>query len=129
MIRLTSAAQARELKGRIPELVIRRMEQFEGCDGLFDPARHGHLIFIGEAEDITTLPEISETGLLGILDPECPGYEFLEATQEDGQTVWEMTVPIDDERTIAVFFVESPSLDRRLAQHLDWLTGRGESPP
>lgn len=126
MIRLTSAAQARELRGQIPELVIRRMEQFEGNDGNYSPEKHGHLVVIGEAEDITTLPEISETGLLAILDPECPGYEFLEAFQEDGQTVWEMAVQIDDERTIAVFFVETPALDRRLAQYLDQLTGQGE---
>lgn len=126
MIRLTSAAQARELKGQIPDLVIQRMEQFDGNDGHYDPERHGHLVFIGESEDITTLGEISDSGLLAILDPECPGYEFLEAVQENGQTVWEMAVQIDDERTIAVFFVESPALDRRLAQYLDQLTGQGE---
>lgn len=129
MIRLTSAAQARALRGKIPDLVIQRMEQFEGSDGLYDPERHGHLVFIGEAEDITTLPEISETGLLAILDPECPGYEFLEPSQEDGQRVWEMAVQIDEERTIAVFFVESPALDRRLAQYLDQITGQREESP
>lgn len=124
MIRLTSTAQARELKGQIPNLVIQRMEQFEGTDGSYDPEKHGHLIVIGDSEDITTLPEISDTGLLAILDPECPGYEYLESFQEDGKTVWEMVVTIDDERTIAVFFTESPALDRRLAEFLDHLNRR-----
>ncbi len=126
MIRLTSAQQARDLRGQIPELVIRRMEQFEGSDGNYDPDIHGHLVYLGAGEDITTLREISDTGLLDILDPECPGYEFLEAFEEDGQTVWEMAVAIDDERTVAVFFVESPELDQRLTDYLDQLTNNNE---
>lgn len=126
MIRLTSAQQARDLRGQIPELVIRRMEQFEGSDGNYDPNVHGHLVYLGAGEDITTLREISDTGLLAILDPECPGYEFLEAHEEDGQTVWEMAFAIDNERTIAVFFVESSELDQRLADYIDHLTGDSE---
>ena len=124
MIRLTSADQARALAGQIPALVIERMAQFEGSDGAYDPERHGHIVVIGEEEDISTLAEISDSGLLALLDPECPGYEFLEAYREDGKTVWEMAVALDDERTIAVFFTESPGLDRRLADYLDRLASR-----
>lgn len=36
MIRLQSFAQALALRGRIPELAIERMRQFEGEDGLYD---------------------------------------------------------------------------------------------
>ncbi len=122
MIRLTSARQARELAGQIPALVIRRMEQFEGSDGQYDPERHGHIVVIGEQDDISMLHEISDTGLLDILDPENPGYEFLETFEEDGKTVWELAVALDNERTVAVFFTESPGLDERLTEYLDHLT-------
>lgn len=124
MIRLTSAAQARELRGQIPALVVQRMEQFEGSDGLYDPERHGFIVVLGPEDDITTLAEISDTGLLGILDPENPGYEFLDAIKEGEETVYEMAVALDEERTIAVFFVDSPALDRRLAAYLDRLNHR-----
>ena len=124
MIRLTSANQARALKGQIPDLMIRRMEQFEGDDGAYDPQRHGYLVYLGENESITTLAEISETGLVPLLDPENPGYEFLEAVVENGETVWELAVAIDNEKTIVVFFTDSPALDQRLAAYLDQLTGR-----
>ncbi len=124
MIRLTSADQARALAGQIPALVIERMVQFEGSDSAYDPELHGHIVVIGEDEDISTLSEISDSGLLAIFDPVCPGYEFLEAYQEEGKTVWEMAVALDDERTIAVFFTESPRLDRRLADYLGQLKQR-----
>jgi hypothetical protein len=126
MIRLTSAHQAQELRGQIPILAITRMEQFEGSDGNYDPDVHGHIVIIGDGDDIVTLREISDMGLLAILDPECPGYEFLEAHEEDGQTVWEMAVAINDERTVAVFFVESPELDQRLTDYLDHLSNSNE---
>lgn len=124
MIRLTSAAQARELRDQIPALVVQRMEQFEGSDGLYDPERNGHIVVIGPEDDIATLAEISDTGLLGILDLENPGYEFLDAVKEGEETVYEMAVALDEERTIAVFFVDSPALDRRLAAYLDRLNHR-----
>ena len=41
MIKLTSASQAKQLRGKIPELVIMRMTQLEGTDGLYDPTAHG----------------------------------------------------------------------------------------
>ena len=124
MIRLTSAAQARELRDQIPALVVQRMEQFEGSDGLYDPERHGHIVVLGAEDDIATLAEISDTGLLGILDLENPGYEFLDAVKEGEEIVYEMAVALDEERTIAVFFVDSPALDRRLAAYLDQLNHR-----
>ncbi len=121
MIRLTSAQQARSLHGKIPSLAITRMEQFEGCDGRYDPERHGHIVVLGAGDDIVTLSEVSDSGLLAVLDPECPGYEFLEAYEEDGRTVWEMAIAIDEERTIAVIFSETHGLDPRLTAFLDQL--------
>lgn len=118
MIRLTSARQARALRGKIPALAITRMEQFEGSDGRYDPERHGHIVVIEAGDDIAKLPEVADTGLLAVLDPECPGYEFLEPYEEDGRTVWEMAIALDEERTVAVIFVETERLDPRLTSFL-----------
>lgn len=41
MIKLTSASQAKQLRGKIPELAIMRMTQLEGTDGLYDPTVDG----------------------------------------------------------------------------------------
>jgi len=118
MIRLTSSAQAKGLDGRIPRLAVLRMRQFEGEDGRYDPGIHGHIVIIEPGDDIADMPEVSPEGLPPLLDPEEPGYEFLEAFEEDGRTVWEMAVAIDADRTVAVIFAESPALDPRLIDFL-----------
>jgi hypothetical protein len=124
MLRLRSAQEAKQLAGRIPALAVLRMVQLEGNDGRYDPECHGYVVVLEDGDDVSDLPEVSADGLLSVLDPEWPGYEFLEAFDEGGKTVWEMAVAVDEEKTVAVIFRESPALDRRLGQFLDRLYGR-----
>lgn len=114
MIRLKSAKQALGLRGVIPELAIVRMVQFEGKDGHYDPGIHGHILVIQEGDDITDIPEIGPDGLLEVIDNEWFCYEYVEAFVENGRTVFEMVIALDNERTIAVIIPDEPWLDDRL---------------
>ena len=114
MIRLKSAKHALCLRGVIPELAIVRMVQFEGKDGNYDPDMHGHILVLQEGDDITQIPEIGPDGLLEVIDNEWCCYEYVEAFVEDGRTVFEMVIALDNERTIAVIIPDEPWLDDRL---------------
>ena len=115
MIRLTSAAQARTLRDRIPALAVLRMQQFEGEDGQYDPAIHGHIVVL-EAEDQIDrdLPEVGRFGLLDVLDSEWPGYEYVEVFVENGRRVFEMVIQIDADKAVAVIIPDEDWVDPRL---------------
>jgi hypothetical protein len=119
MIRLTSAEQARSLAGHIPQLAVTRMEQFEGTDGRYDPAVHGHIVVLEPGDDIAALPEIGANGLIDVIDAECPGYEYIDLSIEDGRRVYEMVIAIDADQTIALIIPDHPSLDGRLRLALE----------
>ena len=119
MIRLTSARQALALRGTIPELAVLRMVQFEGSDGQYDPERHGHIVVIEEGDDIALVPEVGPGGLLDVIDDEWRSYDALQAFDEDGRTVFEMVIALDNERTLAIIIPDAPWLDSRLRLVLD----------
>ena len=78
MIKLTSMLQANKLKEVIPDIVIKRMKQFQGNDGLYDPDIHGHLIWLEENDDISNIPELAQNGLLTILEDQWQSFEYVE---------------------------------------------------
>ena len=119
MIRLTSAKQALSLRGTIPELAVLRMVQFEGSDGAYDPASHGYIVIIEEGDDIALVPEVGPGGLFDVIDDEWRSYDALDAFDEDGHTVFEMVISLDNERTLAVIIPDAPWLDSRLRLVLD----------
>lgn len=124
MIRLTSAAQARDLACRIPQLAVTRMEQFEGDDGCYDPGIHGHIVVIeGPGDNLSDIPEIGEAGIFGVIDRDAPGYEYVEVVIEDGRRIFEMVIAIDADRTVAIIIPDIPDLDPRLRQTLEAETG------
>lgn len=114
MIRLKSTRQAAELRDRIPALALTRMRQFEGEDGQYDPDIDGHIVVLEDGDDIAQLPEIGDNGLLGVIDPEWPGYEYVEVFVEDGRRMFEMVIQIDDCKTVAIIAPAEPWLDERL---------------
>jgi hypothetical protein len=114
MIRIKSYADALALRGVVPEIVIERMGQFEGDDGLYSPEIHGHLVLLQEQDDISALPEVGPNGLLDVLGDDGGGYEFIDVVIENGKRVTEMVIQIDADKTIAVFIPDYPTLDERL---------------
>ncbi len=123
MIRLTSARQALELRGTIPELAVLRMVQFEGEDNAYDPSIHGHILVIQKGDDISKIPECGPEGLLDVIDNEWGCYEYVEAFKESGRKVYEMVIALDNDRTLAVIIPDEPWLDRRLQCVLETETG------
>lgn len=128
MIRLTSACQACALRGQIPELAVLRMVQFEGEDGSYDPATHGHILVLQEGDDIALVPELGPDGLLEVIDSEWASYDYVEAFAEDGRTVFEMVIALDNDRTLAVIVPDAPWVDSRLRLVLEVETGGQVSP-
>ena len=117
MLKLTSAKQALSLKGKIPNLAIVRMAQFEGMtNGFYDPDVDGFIVVLQKGDDIQTVP-VAENGLLEVLDEDWPGYEYIHYV-EDGERVYELVVQIDDSKTIAVIIEDSPWLDERVRKAL-----------
>lgn len=111
MIRLTSVAQARRLKDRVPPLAVLRMAQFEGTDGLYDPERHGCIVVVEAGDDVERdFPEAGLRGLLSGLDGDCPPFEYVFAYREGDASVFEAVVQIDDERTLTLIIPDAPWL-------------------
>lgn len=114
MIKLISSLQAQSLRGRIPELALLRMTQFEGSDGLYDPAIHGHIAVVEEGDDPESgFPEFGEQGLL-TNNEEWPLFDYVEVFVENGQILYEAVAHLDDERTLAIIIPLTPGLDLRL---------------
>ncbi len=114
MIRLTSARQALNLRGTIPELAVLRMVQFEGQDGRYDPQVHGYILVVQEGDDISKIPEMGPDGLFEIIDSERSSFDYVEAFDENGRTIFEIVIPLDNERTLAIIIPDGSWLDQRL---------------
>ncbi|EAT16956.1 hypothetical protein HTZ97_07255 [Desulfuromonas acetoxidans] len=118
MIRITSTQQAESLKGILPELVIKRMQEFEGTDDIYDPDIFGYLIWLEPGDDLTQLTDLAQGGLYDLLDNEWLGFEHVELHREVGRDIYEMVVAIDADKTIAVFLEAGPWLDLHLIEVL-----------
>lgn len=124
MIRLTSARQALKLRGSIPELAVLRMVQFEGKDGRYNPKVHGYIMVIQERDDISKIPEIGPDGLFEIIDSERSSFDYVEAFDENGRTIFEMVIHLDNDRTLAIIIPDGSWLDQRLRSVLASETNR-----
>ena len=119
MIRLTSARQALNLRGTIPELAVLRMVQFEGEDGRYDPEEHGFIVVFQEGDDpVRSFPEFGEQGLLTASE-DWPLFDYVESFQEDNQTIFEAVTHLDDERTISIIIPLYPNLNPKLRNLLE----------
>ncbi|APG24244.1 hypothetical protein [Syntrophotalea acetylenica] len=124
MIRLTSARQALNLRGTIPELAVQRMVHFEGKDGRYNPKVHGYIMVIQERDDISKIPEVGPRGLFEIIDSERGSFDYVEAFDENGRTIYEIVIPLDNDRTLALILPDGPWLDQRLRSVLESETNR-----
>ena len=116
MSKLTSADQAEQLKGKIPELAILRMKQLQGSDNRYDPDHHGYIIVLSEDEDIVTdFPELGAQGLLSGTE-EWPVFDYVEKFN-DG--IFEAVTHLDNERVIAFIISDTEWLDSRLRKVLE----------
>ena len=117
MIKLTSKLQARQLRGLIPDIVIQRMEQFEGDDDVYDPDIFGYLIWLEAGDDMGQLTEVSDNGLVDIINDYNlfgSGFECVELYVENGQRIFSMVVAIDADKCIVIFAPDEPWLDKGL---------------
>ncbi len=116
MIRLKSSSQILTLETKIPEIAIKRMIQFEGYDGLYDPDRHGYLIIIDDGDDLVNdIPEGGPLGLHTHLEDEFQSqFEYVSSTVEDGIVIYEAVMQVDNEKNIAVFIAETFPLHPQL---------------
>lgn len=116
MIRLKSTSQILTLEKKIPEIAIKRMVQFEGYDGLYDPDRHGYLIVVEDGDDLVNdIPEGGDRGLHTHLDDEFQNqFEFVRSTDEDGVKIYEAVMQINNEKSVAVFISETFPLHDQL---------------
>lgn len=120
MIRLTSAEQARGLAGRIPALAVRRMEQFEGEDGLYDPELHGCIVVLEKGDDLSRDVPVPGGGLLAQLGEEEPSpFEYVCFVRENGRRVFEATIPLAGDAMLALIVPDEPWVDERLRLVLD----------
>ncbi len=120
MIRLFTIEQAQSLRDIIPELALTRSLQFQG-EG-YVPEEHGHIVVIQEGDEVSSLSEIGNDGLVLFDEEGLPTYEYVEAFMEDGRIVYEVVFQIDDSRTIAVIVPDEPWLDARLREDLQRAT-------
>lgn len=120
MIRLKSSSQALSLRGKIPDIAIVRMTQLEGTDKLYNPDAHGYLIIIEEGDNVESINEAGEQGLLTFLDDEgLSPFEFVASSIENGRKVYEAVLATDNEKNIAFFIPDSVPIDDRLRQLLE----------
>lgn len=129
MITLTGNHQANYQKATIPDIIIQRMQQLEGNDGLYDPDIHGYIIILEQHDDISNIPAIAEHGLLTILQecdqpnhhPDYPPccFEHVELHHQPDHNIYEMIITIDADKVIVIFAPDTPWLDTRLKQALE----------
>lgn len=119
MIKITSARQAEQLSGVLPEVVITKMKQFEGDDDVYDPDIFGYLIWLEQADDLSLIPEVGERGLLSIIDDEWQGFNVVDLHADGGRCIYEMVVAIDADKVIVLFVEDAPWLDLRVKSALD----------
>jgi len=119
MTKLTSADQAEQLKGKIPELAILRMKQLQGSDNRYDPDHHGYIIVLSEDEDIVTdFPELGAQGLLSGTE-EWPVFDYVEKFNDGTGDIFEAVTHLDNERVIAFIISDTEWLDSRLRKVLE----------
>lgn len=119
MIKLTSAAQARRLAGKLPAIAVERMVQFEGYDGCYDPEEHGYILVLEEGDQIESeVPMLGESELLAVLDDGESLFEYVFFVRENGRRVFEATVPLAGEAMLVLIVPEEPWVDERLLRAL-----------
>jgi len=120
VIRIKSSPQARAMRGRIPEIVIRRMVQFEGNDGKYDPDAHGYLMLVESSDDLEPpLPEIGGSRLLSMPESDWPPVEYVRVLETGDDPLFEVVVPVDNEKAIAVFIPDHLLPPGRLREYLE----------
>jgi hypothetical protein len=119
MTKLTSASQAEQLKGQIPELAILRMTQLEGTDGMYDPSAQGFIVVLSEDEDIVAdFPELGENGLLSGTE-DWPVFDYVEKFNDGADTIFEAVAHLNNEQVIAFIIKDEEWLDVRLRKILE----------
>lgn len=118
MIKLTSAEQARALRGKIPELAVLRMEQFEGSDGKYCPDVHGYLVVAEPQDRPSDFKMVGEEGLVGKADG-WPLFDFLQKVEDGGTVTWEAVVQCSDEFTVALIVPVHAGMDEQLLALLE----------
>lgn len=118
MIRITSVQQAISLGDRVPAIVLTRMKQLEGNDGVYDPEIFGYLIWLEAGDDLTNIPDVAEGGLYDLIDNEWLGFECVARHEEKGRIIFEMVVAIDANKVIALFVEDASWLPLQIAEVL-----------
>ena len=119
MIKLTSADQADQLRGKIPELAILRMKQFQGKDNLYDPDSHGYIIVLSADDNVVTdFPALGDNGLLSGTE-DWPVFDYVEKFNDGTCDVFEAVAHLNNEQVLAFIIVDADWLDSRLRKVLE----------
>lgn len=121
MIKLTSTAQLSKLGTRVPKLAQRRLDQFEGDDGAYDPPTHGWVIVLEPGDDIVR--DFLEFGPMGLLTgahdaEDVPLFETVLLHEKDGQMLFEAVIACDTDKTLVLLIPDHPYLNSTFRQRL-----------
>jgi hypothetical protein len=118
MLRIKSKTQLEHLDIHLPTIVKVRMTQLEGTDGRYDPDIHGYLIWYEKEDDPDDFTDVSEGGLMDLLDDDWPGFEYVLRHEEEGRVIYEATVAVDCDKFIAIFIEDADWLHPDLREML-----------